>query len=382
MHRTIQILTSLALFAVLSCLAQDEAPTAVTPQNRAGDLPFSSVVGTGIEHVEATTGNLVIDIPILDLPGRGMNYSFHVKWDARFWVAATRGGSQPFEMWNIEERGYLPQFNNGLWSTNMPRISYVSYTKICNTNDPDALNHVYPGNVHGTGNYIYHDASGAKHPIMVGYESAECEIGSYTVNNSRGPALSGSGLIVTLNPLGGGGINSTYFSDGTTGTIGGFASVVNISSSQSENDVGLPTYQDVYGNAKSEIPGGADTVGRGMLSRTDTTNQTVFTVFDSNGTARTYTVNYVDLAISTNFNMASIYGGLVREYAGTRKAISSIVLPNSRSYSFLYDNYGYVTRIAFPTGAIIDYTWANDGPPERVRYVASRKVTVNGQSNT
>src|SRR5205807_2491772 len=81
----------------------------------------------------------------------------------------------------------------GLWATNMPRVSYASYTKICNTNDPDAPNHVFPGHVVGVGSYIYHDASGAKHPLSVSYEEAECEMGSYVINNSRGPALSGAG---------------------------------------------------------------------------------------------------------------------------------------------------------------------------------------------
>src|SRR5437016_5295303 len=200
------MMKSSKLLAIQLCLlavcafAQDEVPTKVTVQNRSGELPFSAAIGTGIESVDAASGNLMVTIPILSAPGRGMNYNFDLVYDARFWIAATRGADRPFELWNIEQRGYLPQFSNGLWSTNMPRISYTSYTKICNTNDPDAINHVFPGHVLGVGSYLYHDAGGAKHPLAVSYEEAECEVGNYVINNSRGPALSGAGIVATLDP--------------------------------------------------------------------------------------------------------------------------------------------------------------------------------------
>src|SRR2546423_7352421 len=190
-----------SLCLVAACaLAQDEVPTKISAQNRSGELPFSATVGASIEHVDAISGNLIVTVPILNTPGLGMDYDFDLVYDARFWVAATRGGDHPFELWNMEQRGYLPQFSNGLWSTNMPRVSYTSYTKICNTNDPDAINHVFPGHVLGIGSYLYHDAGGAKHPLAVSYEEAECEVGNYVINNSRGPALSGAGIVATLDP--------------------------------------------------------------------------------------------------------------------------------------------------------------------------------------
>ncbi len=378
---------SLCLLAVCA-FAQDEIPTRISAQNRSGELPFSVTVGTGIEHVDATSGDLMVTLPILITPGRGMEYNFSLVYDARFWVAAPRGGDHPFELWNIEQRGYLPQFTNGLWATNMPRVSYASYTKICNTNDPDAPNHVFPGHVVGVGSYLYHDVSGAKHPLSVSYEEAECEIGSYLINNNRGPALSGAGIVATLSSGGGGILDAIHFPDGNlnmgnTG-VGSEQISVSVNGPGFATHIGLPIHQDVYGNAKDETPyaTGTDTLGRNLLTRSDSANQTIFQVFDASGVQRSYTINYVDLSINTSFNMASIYGGLVREFAGTRKAISSFVLPNGKSYQFQYDNYGYITEIDFPTGAVVRYTWANDGPPDRVRYVTSRTVIVNGQSST
>ena len=54
---------------------QDETPTAVTVQNRTGDLPFSQTVGTGTEHVDIGSGNLIVDVPIISLPGRHMPFN-------------------------------------------------------------------------------------------------------------------------------------------------------------------------------------------------------------------------------------------------------------------------------------------------------------------
>src|SRR5262249_33009708 len=155
-------------------------------------------------------------------------------------------------------------------------------------------------------------------------------IGSYVINNARGPDLTGAGMIATLNPRGGGGFNTLYFSDGTTNVVTSGVGFQPISTgAQGEYHVGLSAYTDVYGDSKNEWLGGGglDTLGRAMLNRTDSTNQTVFNVYDSAGVQRAYTINYIDLTISTAFNMNSIYGGPVTEYIGTRKAISSVVLP-------------------------------------------------------
>src|SRR5947209_15005847 len=70
--------------------AQDETPTAVTVQNRTGDLPFSQTVGTGVEHVDIGSGNLIVDFPIISLPGRHMPFNYGLRYNALFWTVATR----------------------------------------------------------------------------------------------------------------------------------------------------------------------------------------------------------------------------------------------------------------------------------------------------
>src|SRR5579859_3136920 len=169
---------------------QDEIPTQVTVQNRSGELPFSSTVGTDVEYVDATGGGLHVSIPILHVPGRGMNYDFGLYYDARFWVSATRSaGGQNFEVWNIEQ--------GGLWNTSVPYVTNTSDSTYCNSFDQ------FFGGPTGTltewTNYIYHDASGAKHPVALIHQDAACNEGNYSITNATEPDASASGMLAIMN---------------------------------------------------------------------------------------------------------------------------------------------------------------------------------------
>src|SRR4051812_18445346 len=67
-----------------------EIPTRITDQNRAGDLPFSGILGNEIEHVDLATGALKIRIPIANAKGRGLDYDYHLTYDSNFYVLASR----------------------------------------------------------------------------------------------------------------------------------------------------------------------------------------------------------------------------------------------------------------------------------------------------
>src|SRR5262249_51253736 len=99
----------LLVFAVPT-FGQDEAPTSVTVQNRSGDLPFSTSIGTDIEHVDVSSGNLIIHIPLTTVKGRGMDFNFGLNYDARFWVVGARqpAGQPASNVWNVVIGNYLP----------------------------------------------------------------------------------------------------------------------------------------------------------------------------------------------------------------------------------------------------------------------------------
>lgn len=363
------------LFTWMGCVstvhAQDETPTAVTVQNESGDLPFSTTVGTSLEHVVVTTGNLVVNIPIAELPGRHGTFNFGLHYDGRYLIAAQHGTQW---VWNMERNNYLPTM--GLWQTNVPLMTYTTYTK-----SSCALN--IQGTINGANNFIYSDRNGAKHTMQAGRETGSCtNSGSWSYTN-RGPDLSGAGMWAGPVAI----LHSQNIAPGPVGLFLADGSQPGVSSTNGIDPVTstvqnvLATIEDPDGNFQTETSGGDDTLGRIIVSEQDNTNQIVYTLQASDGSSQLYTVNFTNLSISTTFGISGI-----QEYVGTRQAISSIVLPNGREYTFSYDNYGSLTEMTLPTGASIAYTWTNfiSGSPGisgsgSYRYVTSRTVTVGSQ---
>ena len=363
------VLTSVALgcllFLATPSSAQDETPTAVMDQNRSGDLPFSSSVGTDVEHVDIGSGNLVVNIPIVHLRGRGMPFDFALRYNALFWTPGTRTppGHPTYQFWNIEKRNYLPSVGSVLgWETNQPYTTLVKGSFYC---WPD------PNLTYWTG-YVFHDSGGGKYPLALEV-GATCDgTGDF---NTANPDLAGAGIWAVLS----GHFDSVYLADGTKipYATGGADSLGNVLTLQ-------PNYTDANGNQKSEVTGGKDTLGRVIVTTSTGTNQIFYKVYDSNGVLQTYTVNYASMSVVTGFHVTGPYGTIL-EGSQTVNKLTSLVLPNGKSYSFSYETggYGALTQVTLPTGGYVTYTWATFSDKERTyRYVASRTVHVGGQSYT
>jgi YD repeat-containing protein len=334
------------------CLAQDVTPTAVTTQNRGGDLPFSSTIGTDIERVDVSSGNLIVTIPITSVPGRGMNLGFGLRYDARFLVVKTFA-NPPAELWRGEGYGAWLGTNQSIhpigWTTNESQLTYAYVTYSCSDGVTTPWYDTF---------YIFRDSTGVKHPLAYQWGHRMCDGGS--ARDVFEPDLAGEGMWISLP-----GTFVTY----SNGTVGhGFGAVA---------------WTDANGNQKADGPGATDTLGRVPLTQQVSSNQILYRVRDSNGALQTTTVNFTNINIATNFNI--IDGGYIRigEWSAQLQSVSSIVLPNGRSYQFTYDSYGGITQITLPTGGYNTYTWATlaDGP-RTFRYVASRTVHVSGQSYT
>jgi hypothetical protein len=144
-------------------------------------------------------------------------------------------------------------------------------------------------------------------------------------------------------------------------------------------------YTDSNGNQKSEYPGGQDSLGRVIVTQQNGTNQVFYKYYDSSGTLQTYTVNYSSISLSTHFNITVPGVGPITEFSGTRDKVTSLVLPNGKSYSFQYETNGFggISRIDFPTGAYVTYTWDTWADAQHTyRYVTSRTLNVDGQAYT
>src|SRR5882672_11529894 len=173
-------------------IAQDETPKAVSDQNRSGDLPFSTAVGTDVESVDVATGHLSVRIPFLSVPGRGMNYRFGVRYESGFWATALRGTAPPQYLWKIEKRPYLTSSGFG-WSITQPYLTHTTYRQACwiGLAQPNFY-------VNHNDSYIYHDADGSAHPFDLESQLAACWEGTnnvgYTSVTGSSPDTSAAGM--------------------------------------------------------------------------------------------------------------------------------------------------------------------------------------------
>ena len=321
-----------------------------------------------------------MNIPIISVPGRaGTAFKFGIWYDNRFWTAATRTDPQGsnFQFWNMEKRFYLaPQTGlHGLWSATQHGLMRTSYQKDCGPRVSGPS-----GQVIGTGSVIYLDSLGGKHAIEANDESGSCvdPIGSYDFINS-GPDTTGVGAFGTEDGI--------TLADGTHLDSGGLP----VSPNDPPNCTGpcpvttanaISTETDSNGNIQQEFPSGLDTLGRSLVTQVQGPNTIEYIYKDSLGNSQTYTVGFQAIQILTSFNVVGSFGSVIHEGGTTRQVETSLTLPNGRSYTFSYDNYGSLISMGLPTGGVINYTWQNFSCGDSTfRYVASRTVIANGQQS-
>ena len=126
---------------------------------------------------------------------------------------------------------------------------------------------------------------------------------------------------------------------------------------------------DVNGN---QVTPGEDSLGR-EITKTIISNPepgvdraTVFNFKGTGGTARTTKINYslLEDRLSSGYSITGLWslfeliepeGQSGVEY--NPEVVSSVVLPDGRTYQFRYNNYGELTEILLPTGGKIEYVW-------------------------
>ena len=257
-------------------------PTRVTDQNRTGDLPFSTSVGTDIERVDLATGALNVKIPLIKIPGRGMDGELYLRFNSNYLVLVplTNSVGRSYYQWMTE--------NPSGWLTNNTYHSTALISVACS-------DYPHETNMRGDTNYIYTDPSGAKYPIAMQYEIGGCAPTGYPSGNPQaGPDLTGQGMWSSTSgfPF------TTLLPDGSSENL-----------EDSNGNQETPGFVGYYGGAGQVKP--VDTLGRNFYtaqaSNYDPTDtfpmQITYTYTDSNGNPQIYTLNWGMTPISTNFQV-------------------------------------------------------------------------------
>ena len=330
--------------------AQSINPTVPTDQNRSGDLPFSSNIGEGIEHVDMSSGALQIHIPLIQNSGRGQTSQLALSFNSNLYA----------EVQFINGVGN-PQFQLGLnvynsWHTGAQARGLTPTEKVqCpNWTQAHQVYTIYRRNT------AYIDPLQARHDFAAIFVSSLC---SNTFSDYvSGPDFAAAGMWSGYS-------TSILDADGRSTT-------------------GVGDFTNSNGNFSSMT---VDPLGRTFYSTTTSTNADgsltyVYTYTDSNGAAQSVTVAYEKITIVTHFG----YGDITGEATAV---VKSVTLANGQQYKFSYEpDWGMISEIDLPTGGVITYQYANTSGgsqdanlgggaavSER-RYVTTRKETVNGSA--
>jgi hypothetical protein len=326
-QRSLYILCVLVLIDCLPSFAQVAT----------GTPPFGSF-GGGPDIINLANLNSHLTIPIVQKAGRGTNFTYYLNIDSSVWYPAGTSGSQSWQP-NV-----LPgQFGSSAGYTTHSTVA----VQCANPAYPPTL----PKTLHGveSTNYIYHDLYGVSHAFSIIFENDLCG----DTGTQVGVATDGSGYTLTVS---GAGAVSVTARNGK------------LLNPTSASGTGAASSTDRNGNEITESSSGVitDTLGTTALTIAGS-SPTTFTYTAPNGQNVSYTANYTQLTVKTNFGCSGI-----TEFGPTSEnLLTSITLPDGTQYQFTYeatpgfsgDYTGRLASITLPTGGTISYTYsgANNG---------------------
>jgi RHS repeat-associated protein len=336
------------LFAALLCSARIASAQVAT-----GTPPFGSF-GGGPDIIDLANLNVHIDVPMLNKPGRGMNFTYDMSYDSSVWYPVTSGSTTT----------WTPVSNWGWRGQTEVAAGYITHT----TNiGPRCPNPAYPPDPPPTipgayyANYWYHDNLGVAHPFAVTGSSNPCGGGGET-----GVATDGSGYTIWLGTDGLGDATVTT-SSGTSispPTGGAGAAIV---TDRNGNRISVNGSGQFYDTLSSTVPVLAIT-GSGTVA-----SPNKFTYTPPSGTPVSYVMNYTNYTVATHFA-----SGTISEYKSSAAVplVTSIVLPDTSQYTFTYETTpgtctpwsgsttcttARIISVTLPTGGRIQYAYSGGG---------------------
>ena len=418
------------------------AQTPYTPDVGKVGLPENGTFSGGsIDTVQLNNGNLHIDIPLLHLPGIGMDTDLHLIYDNKVWNTQT--GTYPQNtsgVWTVlrQSRPFWQGMHNlaGMlkwgwhpvqWECNENQYPYspssgtATMIDSMTFTDEDGTAHQFPisGYIQNSTTIIppsacvlgqsatggiptdaYSEDTAAYHLVL----NAAGQVVSLTDKHGTNYIFSTS--VNTSNTAFPPSVPPSNVDPGNAGTaipVATFMATVYISS------VALTGVEDSNGNRltccssvswNSAATGITDTAGRTLGITYSTASQAgganvdsaslpfqSISYLDQNGAERSITIGYgtvsLNLAEICNWQTCGPGPG-TQATVGNATLPTSVVLQNGDTYSIAYvpNSLGEIQSITLPTGATISYTWGNlDWISFSGRTVTSRTVTVNGQES-
>jgi RHS repeat-associated protein len=339
---------SAKLWALLGVLLAGSVPVlAQTNVNEERGLkPYDSFQGGDLDSISMTNGGLVLHIPLVSFPQRGsLDLSFSVYANAKQWYLRVNpvecanqfdpNGCTP--VWVPIRRGMQPQFGG------VP----VEGAYVTSSLDwlPDNECNVDPGNPDNGFTATYNWSAsisapdGNAHQFGSGSSTSFCPTPPYRALDATGIFQPDANNIVMPD-------GTRFDFSSSNGLI-----VTDANGNRITTNNTSWTYTDTLGRVVPLPP---------LATTTDvstcpagTASAKVWGVPGLSGGTRTFKLCYSNISIYTNFGQGGIeYGPL------NNLLLTAIVEPDLTMWTFSYDHYGDITRMGFPTGGSISYTYA------------------------
>jgi RHS repeat-associated protein len=316
-----------SLFLCIMLLATVTA-TAFAQTPSTGFPPYGSFENGRFDTVNRQNLNVNISIPIVSSPGRGLNLNSFLAYNSIVWMKSGGAWVPIAEGSPVSLLGWKRTSPTGTissswsvweeWYDGYPVCSEAQYF-----------------------NFDYQDPAGTHHPFPLAYTDGGC-------GGATGPtaayASDGSGYYLDSAAMVVWSPDGTRINSKVTDTNGNFISA-------SYSYVGSATETDW-----------TDSSGRAALKVIADLPNTQYKFLDPSGNYVTTTLNYQAFNIKTNFGCSGVV-----EYTGTLYLVTSIQLPNGRSYQFSYEptpGYsGYLTgrvqQVTLPTGGTYQYQYGS-----------------------
>ncbi len=352
--------TALILLAFFA--AYPRAAAQQLPNMGQGLTPFSSYQGGKYDQVNLSNGNVFLKIPLASYPQRGaLSLSFSYIINQQGWQLYTAQGS------NTKTWIAAPKENHLLWS---PQGDGPVSGFIWDQASWPASHSYSVGS--GTATYwSVIDSTGANHPgVNTSYGAESNDATGYRINVSNGNAVSvvdRHGIVTDVQSWLSNGVIS--LSDPNGNTITENTNSGAITDTLNRQVSGIPVATSDFSGCSGPLPIAAA--------------YTWAPYPGFGGQPVSYKFCYANVAVHPNFPDS------YAQPSTTWELLQSIVMPNGHAWTFEYQdrdpgdpstvNYGNLTRVTFPTGGSISYTYTTvsscSGQPQR--FAATRTVDAN-----
>ena len=309
------------------------------------------------ETVDPASGSVSLRMQVPVPPGRGLNLPFAFTYDSNE-VHFMKGTGVPgYGGWSTRG-GYLA---SGGWSYSVPMFSNIIFTK---TFDGGKYTCTY------LTSYVFQDPDGAQHMFPMAKVGGAINVCPQSYSSGADPVYQAYG------------INAPPIVAGPDGTTFQFGNPSRVGTDNSVSVYLASALEDRNGNKITLTD-----LGSGAFKATDTAGRTAFASSGFGSTGNTVTVSGFSVPYSltwgkatSNFSVVATGGPsdtcfLATVENETQSVVTAITLPNQKQYRFSYDpTYGEVSKITYPSGGYVSYTWGVNPLSADVSFGASSGI--------